>query len=132
MPPFFKSQIGGWVDPKTSSDTSSLSVGLWPTIISRFSVRSRSQRSMVAADVPACSTFDVSRTARDVQHVGNDLGRRAGPRQRAGDDPVKFHAQRRSPRAIWCIRFSPLEVKGRSSSGIPGVPGSTAIPCRTM
>ena len=43
-----------------------------------------------------------------------------------------FRSSLRSPRAICRIRFSPLGVKGRSSSGMPGVPGSTAIPCRTM
>ena len=46
-----------------------------------------------------------------IKHVGHDLGRRAGPGQRAGDDPVELQVQLRRPRAICRIRFSPLGVK---------------------
>ena len=64
--------------PGPAARPRSAKAGLWPTIISRSSVRSRSHRMIVAASVPARRMSAVSSMSSASKLLGDDLGGRAG------------------------------------------------------
>ncbi len=133
MPPFFKSQIGGWFDPKTSSDTSSLSVGIMADDHQPF-LGTLTQPTLDGCG--RCAGLQYVRRLQDgsrLQHFGNDLGRRAGPRQRAGNDPVKIHAKRAQSAGDLAHAFfafgsqGPLIVRDSRRSRLDGDPMSDDV-----
>ncbi len=130
-PALRRSQTAGPGWPVSRRLRNSERFGLWPTSISRDSVRPANHSpidSAVAAGRRASEGSSRNATPRTSATISAVLAARG-----RGLVTIRsnFTPSRRSPRATWRTRRSPFSVRGRSSSASPSVSWGTATPWRS-